>query len=110
MLRAGLTRRGAPRVGGALAWSLPFPRGIVWLEGPEAGLLAPGFAWLRLPAATWSPQWLHAAGLAGNSGGTAPGFYPTSLYHRPDYAPDSTPCAAVRPVPRPRPEGPRPSR
>src|SRR4051812_49840410 len=108
MLRAGLTRRGAPRVGGALAWSLPFPRGIVWLEGPEAGLLAPGFAWPRLPEATWSPQWRFVRlGLAGNSGGTPPGFPPASLYPPPDFARDCTARGAERPNPPPRTETPR---
>src|SRR3954451_23900152 len=61
----------------------PLPRGIVWLDGPEPGLLAPGCAWLRLPEATWSLQWLSATGLAGNSGGTASDSHRTSLDHRP---------------------------
>src|SRR3954447_19141943 len=107
MLRAGPTRRGAPRVGGALAWSLPFPRGIVWLEGPEAGLLAPGFAWPRLPEVTWSPQWRFVRlGLAGNSGGTAPDFHRTSLDHRPDYARNCTARGAERLTPPRRSEAP----
>src|SRR3954464_6530251 len=58
--------------------SLPFREGFVACR-PEAGLLAPGFAWPRLPGERRSPVALHAAGLAGHSGGTAPDLHRTSL-------------------------------
>src|SRR3954447_3288026 len=65
----------------------PFLEGSCGLR-PEAGLLAPGFAWPRLPGTTWSLQWhCVAAGLAGNSGGTPPDSPRPSLTHRPDVGP-----------------------
>src|SRR5436305_12652190 len=94
-----------PRVGGASALSLPFPRGIDWLW---AGGRSPGSR-IRLAAPSRvdvvDPVASDAAGLAGNSGGTAPDFHRTSLDHRPIAGPRISRATTGGPQPgRPRPE------